>query len=816
MATYTSTQSGNFSATATWGGSGPPNVDGDRFVITNGHTVTVDSEITAPTNGFGDSNIYGVLKLGSGSSLLRMDGRLYINTNGLLWCQDGAHIQITGTSGETHGIWQENQDGASVIMEGSDGMPYTTLSSNTNENATSFAVASAENFAVGEWIGVYHFNGTQNTTTNDTYRDEGFWIHDISGNTIYIREFVGPEDVTVTSYNGSDIVVSNAKKFQKSKYIIFGTGSNRNIKQISSINYATNTITCNSSISGNPIGATVYHTGSEKYHSSGHKVRKIATINTAEVASSSTTITLANANMFTADDEIFIEKRSEADGTTDYAHADSDDYHHTISSVSGNTLTLIEQIGYKVVAGSIITRLSREILIETTTPNTDYGYYYNEYYNSNYNKKCIIKDVYFKNFGSDNNNVYQGCVIRGYNSTNSLPVTLTQTVPSMDQGAWVEGVVVMNADNHERDLGNLLFYSSRYTKGVACVALYGNDGLGASWYDSGNKAYNMIIAGTEGYAGRTEGYRERCEFGYHYYSRCTRGIRVIGPYEEGNNAFHHIIMDANQYGVESVNNDTVFRRWKMTGLRYGLLSEAAGRPVMIESTAVGLSGLTGGIDENNAGGYYANQYYRSTGTNKVVKIIHNDFEYDSFKMFGYNFTAIWDNQENAWLFKRRRDNDNSPIIEDLVYLPPNTTMRVTAKVKLVSGFSGTYPYLGTISTTAAVDDNMVGNAATDSTIFSIARVNPQYTASAASDYEEKQVTRGPFDFPCYMKAGVFSNNRDASEGYYIKDFRIYLDPPYANPMFALGNEGFNNPSINSTSFKDSFTLGKIRLGGRIT
>ena len=199
MATYTSTQSGNFSATATWGGSGPPNVDGDRFVITNGHTVTVDSEITAPTNGFGDSNIYGVLKLGSGSSLLRMDGRLYINTNGLLWCQDGAHIQITGTSGETHGIWQENQDGASVIMEGSDGMPYTTLSSNTNENATSFAVASAENFAVGEWIGVYHFNGTQNTTTNDTYRDEGFWIHDISGNTIYIREFVGPEDVTVTS-----------------------------------------------------------------------------------------------------------------------------------------------------------------------------------------------------------------------------------------------------------------------------------------------------------------------------------------------------------------------------------------------------------------------------------------------------------------------------------------------------------------------------------------------------------------------------------------------------------------------------------------
>jgi hypothetical protein len=141
-------------------------------------------------------------------------------------------------------------------------------------------------------------------------------------------------------------------------------------------------------------------------------------------------------------------------------------------------------------------------------------------------------------------------------------------------------------------------------------------------------------------------------------------------------------------------------------------------------------------------------------------------------------------------------------------------MRVTAKVKLVSGFSGTYPYLGTISPTASVDDNMVGNTA-DTTIFSISRVNPQFTASAANAYEEKQVTRGPFDFPCYIKAGVFSNNRDASEGYYIKDFRIYLDPPYANPMFALGNDGINNPPINSTSFHDSFTLGKIRLGGRI-
>ena len=148
MATYTSSQSGNFSSSATWGGSGPPNADGDIFNITSGHTVTVD-DITVPTNGFGDSYIYGILKAGSGAQPLRMDGRLYIKGGGLLWLQNGAEIQITGTSGETHGIFQENEDGASVIMQGSDGMPSTTLSATSNEQATSFTLTSATNFAAG-------------------------------------------------------------------------------------------------------------------------------------------------------------------------------------------------------------------------------------------------------------------------------------------------------------------------------------------------------------------------------------------------------------------------------------------------------------------------------------------------------------------------------------------------------------------------------------------------------------------------------------------------------------------------------------------
>lgn len=814
MAAYTSSQTGNFSASSTWGGSGPPSSDGDTFTITNGHTVTVDGSITTPTNGFGDSNIYGVLKLASSADtppILRMDGRLYINTNGLLWCQDGAHIQITGTSGETHGIWQENQEGASVIMEGSDGMPSTTLSSNHNELSGSFAVASGANFAAGEWIAIFAHSGTQSTTANARYRDEGFWIHEVNGDTIYVREFVGPEDVTVSSHSGSDIVVSNAKKFEKGKMIIFGTGSNRNIKTISSINYATNTITCDSSISGSPTGVKVYHTGSEKYHASGDKVRKCATVSTAEVASSSTTITLANANMFVAGDEIFIEKRSEADSTTDYVHEDSDDYHHTISSVSSNTLTLSDQIGYKVVAGSLVTRLSREILIETTTPDTDYGYYYNEYYANNYNKKCIVKDVYFRNVGSNNNNAFQGVVIRGYNSTNSLPITMTETVPAYDQGHYMEGIVVRNADEHERDYGNIWHYTTRYGKTVCSVSLYGNDGIISDWYNSGNQMHNMLVAGTEGFACRHEGMRERYEIGYHYYSRCTRGLRIIAGYEEGN-GIHHLIIDAAQYGAEPTNCHTLLRRFKATGIRYGFIGDSGSRPLLLESE---YSTLSGYANETQAGAYYQNHWYRSTGHNVSVNVLKENFEHDAYKIHVYNGTAKWDDTEGAWLFKRRYDNGNTPALEELVYLPPQTTMRVSAKVKLVSGFSGTYPYLAGISPTASVDDNMTGNNALNTTIFSLGRISTQYTSSAASDYEEKQITIGPFNFPCFFKAGVISTNQDATEGYYIKDFRIFLDPPYVNPMFGLANDSIINPYLSSMSFKDSFTANKVRLGGRI-
>ena len=64
MAALTSNQSGNFTASATWGGATP--ADGDTFTIAAGHSVTA-STIDMPTNGYGDITIHGCLSFQSGT-----------------------------------------------------------------------------------------------------------------------------------------------------------------------------------------------------------------------------------------------------------------------------------------------------------------------------------------------------------------------------------------------------------------------------------------------------------------------------------------------------------------------------------------------------------------------------------------------------------------------------------------------------------------------------------------------------------------------------------------------------------------------------
>ena len=829
MATITSAQSGNFSSTSTWTGGVVPG-NGDRFDVSSGHTVTLDSSTPIPSAGFVDSYIYGTLQSQSGASMtLRMNGRLYVKGNGLLHLRDGATIQINGSSAEQHGIWVENENGASFIFEGSDGMPSTTLSTAENEGSTSLAVASGTNFAAEEWIAVFDNVTNVTSDTNDhtsQHQDEGFWIHEVSGNTIYFRIFGGPNDVTISSWAGTGVIVSNAKVFRRGQKIIFGTGSNRNIKTISDINYATNELICDSSINGTVTGETVYLTGTEKKHNNTSKVRKVATVTTASSSSGSTTITVANSNMFVAGDDIWIEGRSEADGSTDYeggydrnSYQKADWYKHTISSVSGNTITLNAGTNYTVVEGALVSRMTRNIVIETVATNgSDYGFFYAES-QTDYNRKGIIKDVYFKNMGNDDNNVQCGFTIRGYWSTDALSVTLTEQIPSRPREPWIEGIVVhaYPENSHRRDWGPLWLYDARYAKARCCMTMNGEDGL-CGHYEPGQSITNCISVAARERGCRYEGMTEWFEFAYNYISRTYWASRFLHLYEHGL-GIHDNIFDAAVYATQVYNGDPgpAMFRCRFSGCRYGFLSEDSDFS-MVYSHNKPLSGYASADDGDEtgtmqAGAGYGTRFYRSQANSPFRSIEHN-YEYDAMRVYGYNWEAKWDNTEVAWRFFRRTDSDDGPAMMERIFIPANAVVRVSAYVKLAPSFSGNYPYLGAMDLISGAGENRIGNSGgSDSSQWAGKRYTAQYTASAASAYEEKQLTIAAKPYPRNYMIGVFSNNKNAAEGYWIKPISINIDTPYAISPFNLVNDKNNFKSL-PTTIRSSFTQQKKRLGGR--
>ena len=837
MATYTSTQSGSFSNASTWSPSGPPG-DGDAFNIAAGHTVTIDTFVSVPTNGYGpDSYVYGILQNQiNAQTTLRLNGNLYVKGGGLLFLRDGAKVQIKGTSADRHGIYIEDEDGASFIFDGEDGMPSTTLSSAEAEGSTSLAVASGTNFVEGEWIAV--FDNTTNVTsdTNDhtsQHQDEGFWIHEVDGNTIYFRIFGGPNDVTVSAVSDADITVSNAKVFREGQKIIFGTGTNRNIKTISSIDYVTNIITCDSTVDNSPsvVGNIVYLTGTEKKHNNSSKVRKVATVTTAESASGSTTITIANSNKFFDGDEIWIEMRSEANGSTDYeGRYDNSSYQkagwfkHTISdngsgSANNRTITLSAATNYKVVEGALVTRLTREICIETlATDGSDYGFFYG-IYDTNYDRKGIAKDVYFKNVGNNDSNVECGFCLRGYWSTDSLPVSIVNQVPARPREPWIEGITVYAypENTHRRDWGPLWLYDSRYAKARCSLAMNGEDGLCAH-YEPGQSIVNCISVAGRDRGARWEGSNEWYEFAYNYISRTHYGVRFANPYELGL-GFHDNIFDSGVHALQTVNAEAgpcIFRcRW--SGWRYGFMQNDSDI-ALVYCHVKPLSGyvnVDAGTGTQNSGNAYSNRMFRSNGYVQLRSIEHN-YELDAMRIYGYNCEAYWDKSEQAWRFFRRWDNDGNPALVSRIWIPANTVVNISAQVKLAPDFAGAYPILAARDQISNAGENRIGNdGAADSSIWAGKRYTSAYTNAAASAFEEKTLTVASKPYPRTYVIGVYSTNRNAMEGYWVKDLLIFMDKSYQiSPYHTINNQQLFSV-VTARVGINTFRKPIKRLGGRI-
>jgi hypothetical protein len=826
MAAYTSSQSGDFNAAATWGGGGYPSADGDTFSILTGHDVKMAG--TPPTNGFGDSTIYGKL-YNDGTTTFRMNGILRIWSNGIFHATSGLTLEFKGGETENHGLWIENVNNTHVIMEGSDPLPTTTISTaNVAEGAGVYTVTSNAGFAIGEWIMMFdnHSTGTSYYGANGYHQwhDEAFWIHDIDGSDIYVRNFVGPDDVTITNVRTNRLTVSNAKKYREGEQIIFGTGSNRNLLTIDSINYKRNVLFCNTNISNTSavVGETVYHSYSRFIRWTNDKVRKIATVTTTTTANTGSTISVASATDFAVGDDIIIERRSECEGTGDYqGYWSSSSYkemRHTISSISGNDITLDAVVGYNVVEGAYVSRLTRDIVVKGVS-TSDYFYIYKEHPWGDYSPTFIVKDVYMNGAGNDNSTVYTGLVFRGYANTNSVPVTLTEQIPQLERAFWIEGVTIYCEPNstRQRDWGPIWSYDARSSFIRGCIVMNGDDGI-STYYEPYMVCTGNITCGQDSYGTRIEGPSDLVHYAYNHLSRSYYGPRMHLPYQ-AHPGVHDIIVDAVQYSM-SVPGLSVgsYERIKCTGVRYGMNDE--GSEViyvnMIHKNLSGSSRVEEGTGTAHGGIQYRMQNARMPNQKPILSVEH-EFEYDQMRVYGYQSESIWDNDENAWRFYRRYDNSDNPGLCESLWVPPNTTVRVTAKVKLAPGFSGTYPRLSSLDQTAANFENALNySGGKDSARYSGHWQYVDYTSAAASDYEEKQLTISSVAWARYLNVSVYSSSSNAAEGYWVKEFQIYLDKPYPNPAFNLINrEGvLRNNGIVAT-IRNSFTQQKKRLGGRL-
>ena len=193
---------------------------------------------------------------------------------------------------------------------------------------------------------------------------------------IYVRQYVSPT-ATVLSKSGSTIKVDDASVFRVGYKIIFGTGSNRNALKITAIDG--NKITFGSSVSGTVTNESAYVSGTEKGHPDNRDVRRLATtINTAISSINSTNqITVGNASDFSVGSEIMLEASSTNSNARLYTTgSETNAWRHnityTVSSISGNTLTLNRNIPYYSDKGCLVVLNDRDVVIKACkTDGTD-------------------------------------------------------------------------------------------------------------------------------------------------------------------------------------------------------------------------------------------------------------------------------------------------------------------------------------------------------------------------------------------------------------------------------------------------------------
>ena len=446
MATITSTQTGDWHATGTWVGGAVPS-NNDLVIIAHGHRVTVSTDITEAITD--DVTIDGNLNFTSGS-IMHLNGRMTVkntsNSNdsagefvegssssgALLSMHSGSQIKISGDNAAQHGIQVDARKWCGVQIDGGEPTANTQLEGVHNAGSIYLTVDAVTGFAAGDMISLYDFE------VDYRYQvDECFYIHDIdvSNKRLYIRQFTPPTAV-VQSKSGSTITLDDAAVFRVGYKIIFGTGNNRNTLEITGI--SGNVVTFGSSVGGTVDGEIAYMGYTEKTHADNRKVKKLASSLATAITSIDTTnnIVLNDASDFSAGDVLSLEPQVANSYNTYASGGETNHWRHnilyTVQSKSNNTLTLDRAVPYLSDAGSIVVKITRDVIIKACAANGDevadgdqntarvffnVKYWTTNSWNAAPTRRTKIKNVYFKNLGyntNDSTNFRAGVTIAGY------------------------------------------------------------------------------------------------------------------------------------------------------------------------------------------------------------------------------------------------------------------------------------------------------------------------------------------------------------------------------------------------------------------
>ena len=457
MAAYTSTQTGLWNDSATWGGAGYPDTADD--------TVTVNHKVTYNITDSGSPFLGDITIANAGNGHLVHQTGTYLNMNGVLSVNGGIYqmaddvvLAFTGDNSADHGVNVGTADYTTFLARGSTRVAETNMSTSGSAGDYYIPVNDASDFATGDWISVFfrytdlksdddfinevnypsgvlqadgelntgQYSGDAFTSNNDRLHneagyivDEGFVIHDISSNNIYPRDLIGP-DATITSASTSYIIVDDADVFRVNQKIIFGTGSSRTSSKITDIDYSKNKISLEDNLtSQSVVGQKVYLTALKIHKYKNCVVRTVGNMVVNETAASSTTITLSNVGDYSVGDKFYVEHevRDSSDWDTVMPNNENSWYQaiqirHEITGISGDTLTFSPALPYKVYAGSFAYKANRPITIkgasDDPTDGTCKPYFYVQSNTtqrtignmSRYRRKFIVKDLQFLGVGN--------------------------------------------------------------------------------------------------------------------------------------------------------------------------------------------------------------------------------------------------------------------------------------------------------------------------------------------------------------------------------------------------------------------------------